>query len=232
MNYTKAQVDTLHEQTFAYLIVEEKDHVLKVRLNRPAKKNALNPVLMQELAFALNYARHTKSVRAVVLSAEGDVFCAGADLKAFMGKTEPHNSTIPKPEKEILLGELFIQVHKPTIVLVEGSVFAGGFLILANCNYVVAESGIRLGLPEVKRGLFPFQVMASLMEVMPKRKVLDWCLRGYDLPVEKAHELGLVTHLAPQGGGEGMVQALLDDLGEFSGRHPARAGSLRRDAEH
>lgn len=212
MNYTKEQVDKLPEQTFAYLLLEEKDHVLYLRLNRPTKKNALNPVLLQELAYALNYARHQKRIRAVVLSAEGDVFCAGADLKAFMGMKEENNSTIPKPGKEILLGEVFHEVHKPTIALVEGNVFAGGFLILANCTYVVAESGLRFGLPEVKRGLFPFQVMASLMEVMPKRKVLDWCLRGYDLSVEQAVENGLVTHLAEKGAGKGVVDVLLGDL--------------------
>ena len=110
------------------------------------------------------------------------------------------------------MGELFHQVHKPTFALVEGSVFAGGFLILANCTYVVAETGIRLGLPEVKRGLWPFQVMASLMEVMPKRQVLDWCIRGYDLPVERAVELGLVTHLAAKGAGQATIDSLLDDI--------------------
>lgn len=216
MNYSKDQTDRFAEQTFAYLLLEEKDHVLNLRLNRAHKKNALNPVLMKELAFALSYARHQKSIRAVVLSAEGDVFCAGADLKAFMGQNEENNSTIPNPGKEILLGEIFQQVHKPTIALVEGHVFAGGFLILANCNYVVAETGLRFGLPEVKRGLFPFQVMASLMEVMPKRKVIDWCLRGYDLPVEQAVENGLVTHLAEKGAGQAMVDSLLSDLLENS----------------
>lgn len=216
MNYTKDQTDKFSDQTFAYLLVEEKDRVLHVRLNRPHKKNALNPVLLKEIAYALNFAHHQRGIRAVVLSAEGDVFCAGADLKAFMGQSEEHNSTIPNPGKEILLGEIFQQVHKPTIALVEGDVFAGGFLILANCNYVVAESGLRFGLPEVKRGLFPFQVMASLMEVMPKRKVIDWCLRGYDLPVEQAVENGLVTHIAEKGTGQATVDSLLAELLENS----------------
>lgn len=216
MNYTLQQIQTLHEQTFAYLLVEEKDHVLHLKLNRPAKKNALNPVLLRELAYALNYAHYTHAVRAVVVAAEGNVFCAGADLKAFMGGSEESGSTIPQPMKEILLGEIFHQVHKPTIAMVEGSVFAGGFLILANCTYVIAHQGIRLGLPEVKRGLFPYQVMASLMEVMPRRQVLDWCLRGTDLSVEKALEHGLITHLVEPGSAETTVQQLLDGLLENS----------------
>jgi len=216
MNYTQEQVQSLSDQTFAYLLVEEKDHVLHLRLNRPAKKNALNPTLLWELTYALSYAHYTPSVRAVVIAAEGNVFCAGADLKAFMGGGDKSGSTIPKPENEILLGEIFHQVHKPTLARVEGSVFAGGFLILANCTYVIANHGIRLGLPEVKRGLFPYQVMASLMEVMPRRQVLDWCLRGTDLSVEKALDYGLITHLVSPETGEVVLTELLNELLENS----------------
>lgn len=212
MNYTKDQTASLHDETFAYLKVSEAEHVLRIQLNRPAKKNALNPVMVHELAYALNYAHHEKAVRAVVIGAEGNVFCAGADLKAFMGRKEEHNSTVPAPQGEVLIGELFKGLHRPCIAAVEGDVFAGGFLILAGCTHVVAAEGIRLGLPEVKRGLFPFQVMAGLMEVMPRRKVLDWCLRGYDLDVKTARDWGLVTELAEKGGVEEAVSKLLSDL--------------------
>lgn len=199
MSYSPEQIKQLHSHTFAHLLVEEKDHVLTLCLNRPEAKNALNPVLMKEIAFGLAYARFQNHIRVVILRGTGSVFCAGADLKAFMGENAPTNSTIPEPEGEILPAELFKQVHKPTIAVVEGDVYAGGFLILANCTWVIAEKNIKLGLPEVKRGLFPFQVMASLMEVMPQRKVLDWCIRGYNLTVEAAAESGLVTEVVEPG---------------------------------
>jgi len=195
MNYTPEQISSFSEQTFAWLKISEYNHILEIRLNRPHKKNALDPVLLRELSFALEYARTQNSVHLVILGAEGDVFCAGADLKAFMGVTEEHNSTIPMPEGEVLIGELFRKLCKPCITLIEGNVFAGGFLFLAGSTHVIAAQGIRLGLPEVKRGLFPFQVMAALTELIPARKVLDWCIRGYDLPVDTALEWGLVTQV-------------------------------------
>jgi len=212
MLYTKEQTQNIQEQTFAYLQVEEADHVLRITLDRPAKKNALNPVMLNELAYAMYYARHHHSVWAVIIKAEGDVFCAGADLKAFMGSTEETSSSVPQPEGEVLIGELFNKLYKPCIAQVEANVYAGGMLILAGCTHVVAEDGIQFGLPEVKRGLFPFQVLASLMEVIPARKALDWCIRGYDLKVEQAMIWGLVTHLTMKGKAEEEVRLLLDDI--------------------
>lgn len=212
MPYTREQTADLRSQTFAFLRVREAEHVLTITLNRPAKKNALNPVMVHELAYAMSYARHHHSVWAVLLRAEGDVFCAGADLKAFMGGSEDSASTIPAPEGAVLLGALFNSLHKPCIARVEGHVYAGGFLLLAGCTHVVACRGLTFGLPEVKRGLFPFQVMAALLEVLPPRKVLDWCIRGYNLPVEEALSWGLVTTIAERESIDEQVDRLLSDI--------------------
>jgi enoyl-CoA hydratase/carnithine racemase len=203
---------TLADRTFAFLQLEEHGHVLTVTLDRAEKKNALHPVMANELAFALAYANHSKDVWAVVLRANGDVFCAGADLKAFMGGGEETVSTVPKAQGEVLLGEVFRTLHRPCIAQVEGDAFAGAFLLLCGCTHVVAEEQVRFGLPEVKRGLFPYQVMASMMEVMPARKAIDWCVRGNDLSAADAAGLGLVTHLTPKGGASAAVRALLDEI--------------------
>jgi enoyl-CoA hydratase/carnithine racemase len=216
MSYTQEQINHFSEQTFGYLLLEEAHHVLRITLNRADKKNALHPQMVNELAYALRYAHFRKSIWAVVLDAAGDVFCAGADLKSFAGDTDGRTSTIPAPDGEILLGELFAKVHKPCIAKVTGDVYAGGFMLLSGCHYVVACNHIKLGLPEVKRGLFPFQVMASLLEVMPQRKVLDWCMRGYNLEVEQAYEWGLVTHISIAEQIETDVQELLQQLLENS----------------
>ena len=210
--YSKEQATSLSGHTFAYLLVEEKEHVLTVTLNRPAKKNALNPVMVNELAFALSYAAHRPAVRAVVLRASGDVFCSGADLKAFAGLQEAHHSTIPAPAGEVLIGELFPALHKPSIAVVEGDVYAGGMLLLAGSTYVVAVRERKLGLPEVRRGLFPFQVMAALLEVMPARKVLDWCVRGLTVGVDHAREWGLITHVTDRENIDSEVNRLLEEI--------------------
>lgn len=195
--YPENQITPLSEQTFAFLKVEENDRVLRVRLARPEKKNAMNPTMMREIAWAMSYAHYRNEVWAVVFSAEGDVFCAGADLKAFAGKPEaPNDSTIPSFEGEVLIGELFNKVHKPCIAQVHAGVFAGAHMITAGCHYVVAVESATFMLPEVKRGLFPMQVMENLLQILPPRRVLDYCIRSPKLTAREAEALGLVTHLA------------------------------------
>jgi len=198
MHYSAEQVADLAQQRFAFVDVSLHNHVLRITLNRPAKKNAMNPGMMAEIAYAMAYAHFTPEVWAVVLAANGDVFCAGADLKAFAGQdADADKSTIPAPTGEVLLGELFVKVHKPCIARVHGPVYAGGFLLIGGCHYVVAADTATFALPEVKRGLYPMQVMASLLPVMPARKVLDLCLRGHTFSAQEAQQAGLVTHLAP-----------------------------------
>jgi len=216
MYYTKEQTKSFSEQHFAFLKLKEENHVLYVTLHNPAKKNALSPPLLNELAYAFSYASYNGNIRMLVLQAEGNIFCAGADLKAFAGQVVESDSTIPAPEKEISIGEIFTSFHKPTIARVEGDVYAGGFLLLCGVRFVLAKTGIKLGLPEVKRGLFPFQVMTALNEVMPARKVLDWCVRGYNLPVEEAANLGLVTQVVQEGEMDNAVNTLIAELNENS----------------
>ena len=193
--YTAEQVENIQQETFAFLEVEIREHTLFVRLDRAEKKNALHPQMVNELAFAFQYAHLSKNIWVVVIGAKGNVFCAGADLKAFAGLVTPNDSTIPKPEGDILIGELFNKIHKPVIAKVTGDVYAGGFFFLAGSHIVISQDNVRFGLPEVKRGLYPFQVMAALMKVMPARKVIDWCIRGYNLPVAEAEQFGLITEV-------------------------------------
>lgn len=216
MYYTKEQTQNFKEQNFDFLLIDEADNVLYVTLHNPKKKNALSPQLLNELAYAFAYGQYTKEIHMVVLQSGGNVFCSGADLKAFAGQVDPHNSSIPAPQKEVLIGEIFTSLTKPSVAKVEGDVYAGGFLLLCGVRFVYAQEGIKLGLPEVKRGLFPFQVMTALMEVMPPRKVLDWCVRGYNLPVQEAKNLGLVTEIVKEGEMDKAIKALIEELKQNS----------------
>ena len=194
--YTKEQLQGIHDHTFAFTQMHVEDHVLTLTLNRERKKNALHPQMMNEIAYIMHYAHHMTDVWMIVVEAKGNVFCAGADLKAMAGIIEENDSTVPQPEGDVLVGELFNKVYKPTIAKVTGDVYAGGFFFLAGCNIVIAQDDIKFGLPEVKRGLYPFQVMAALLKVMPARKVVDWCIRGYNLPVAEAERFGLVSQIS------------------------------------
>jgi enoyl-CoA hydratase/carnithine racemase len=213
VGYPEASCQTLTPSDFVYLKVLVEDHVLRITLNRPHKRNAFDAVLTKELAYALCHARYSSAIWAVVLAAEGPVFCAGADLKAFAGMGDPDpGSNIPEPPSMPILGDLFRDLHKPCIARVHGDVFAGGFLMIGGCTHVLAAEGTRFGLPEVKRGIWPFQVMATLAELMPARQLLDWCMRGAILNAEEAQARGLVSRVVPADALDAELDALLADI--------------------
>jgi enoyl-CoA hydratase/carnithine racemase len=198
--YTAEQVRNFPESRLTFLLHEQQGHILTLTLNRPEKKNALHPIMVVELAYALAYTHYTPEVRVVVLRANGSVFCAGADLRAFSGGGEDVKTEAPDPSGgELRIGDMMSALHKPCIAAVHASAYAGAFLLLCGCTHVVAANMARFGLPEVRRGIFPFQVMASLLEVMPPRQALDWCMQGYELSAEEACTRGLVTEVcAPE----------------------------------
>lgn len=194
MVFSASECHTL-SQTFAYIKVKEENHVLTITLARPQAKNAMSPTMIREYAYAMSYAHYNSSIWAVVFEAEGNVWCAGADLKAMRGEEEVNNSTIPHPKHEIVIGDLFTHLHKPVIAKIHAPVFAGGFLLVGNAHYSIAVENATFSLPEVKRGIFPFQVMAVLLNNMPARTVLDWCLRAKTLIAQEAKDAGLLTHI-------------------------------------
>ena len=227
MHYTPNQTADLLTRPLRYLTVDQTDHVLTLTLNRPEKKNALNPLLLAELAFAFAYAHHTPEVWVVVLAAAGNVFCAGMDLKALTtGEAEPLNPAIaggpasgqavPEPAGPVLIGELMANLHKPCIAQIQGAVYAGGFLLVGGATYAVAVEEATFSLPEVKRGLFPFQVLAVLLELMPTRKALDLCLRGRTLTAADALVAGLVTQVVSADELDRTVSTLANELKQVS----------------
>ncbi len=212
MLYTKDQTNLLHEQTFDRILVTEKDHVLTITLNHPESQNALSTTLVYELGYALSFAHHTHRIWAVVLEARGEVFCSGFPVPAADAALAESKSTIPEIQETVNISELFRKLHKPCIANVGGNVYSDGFLLLSGSTYVVACNDIKLSLPDASQGRFPFQVMASLLEVAPTRKVLDWCIRAYNLEVEQALEWGLVTHVTIQERAKQEVDDLLSHI--------------------
>ena len=215
MLYTAEQTCQLPTEGFHFLLVSLDDHVLTITLNRPEKKNALHPSMLAELAFALAYAHYTSNVWLVVLTAAGDTFCAGMDLKSLsVGNSE--RATVPEPSGPVRLGELMAGLHKPCVAQVQGSVYAGGFLLVGGSTYVIAAETATFSLPEVKRGLFPFQVLAVLLDFMPARTALDLCLRARTLSAPDAQAIGLVTSVVPAETLMQAVEQLTDELKQFS----------------
>ena len=184
MFFDKKKIENFETISFKNLIVKIKTNHIEITLNRVNKKNALDSKMIEELALCTDYANLNDSIRAVIYKSIGDTFCAGLDLNDFK---ESKNS--------IQVADIFNKLHKPKLVVLEGNVYAGGVLIVACANHVISRKDVKLSLPEVKRGLFPFQVMDSLLRIMPERIVIDWCTNAKTLDVEYCQKFNLIQEV-------------------------------------
>ena len=178
MFFKKEEIKSFNSKKFNFLIAKICDHHLEITLNRTEKKNALNSEMINELALCTDYANQEDSIRAVIYKSNGNVFCSGLDLIDFK-----------KNPSSIQIADIFNKLHKPKLVLLEGDVHAGGVLIVACANHVISKNDVKLSLPEVKRGLYPFQVMDSLFRSMPKKSVINWCISGKEMTAEECKKL-------------------------------------------
>ena len=173
---------------FSATEINIKNNIMEITLNRPEKKNALNSVMMNEINYALAYAKQEDTIRVVVFAAKGDIFCAGADLSN--SKSE---SNVPKLENADDISLSLRHLFKPVISKIQGSVLAGALLIVCNSTHAIAVRDATFSAPEIHRGLWPFMVMAGLFRVMPKRAGLDFIMRGKPIDSKKAEEWGLIN---------------------------------------
>ncbi|MCE7069332.1 enoyl-CoA hydratase-related protein [Dyadobacter sp. CY327] len=216
--YSEDDVQHFDSVKFLYIKTSFANHIFTITLSRPEKRNAFTLGMAEEIIFALAYAHYHNDVRCLIINAEGSVFCAGADLNAFHNvSADIKNPTLPPISEEAKLGDAFNEVCKPVIAQVEGPVLAGGFLIICGCTFVFSVNDAVFSLPEVKRGIWPMQVMASLSQIVPPRKMLEMCITGESYNAEKALELGLVTHITEA---ESIVQEVQKMAVQICGNAP------------
>lgn len=192
------------------------DHILTLTLNRPERKNAINPTMANELLYGLQVAETTPDIRVVVLAAHGDIYCAGGDLNAMRGGGSESRSTVPESGQLQDISLRLRSVRKPVIAKIQGNVMAGALMLTCNATHAIAADHVTFSAPEIKRGLWPYMVMAGLFRVMPRRAALDFIMRGYSLPAARALELGLATQLVTRDQLEAEVDKLARELASFS----------------
>ncbi|MBR9862243.1 MAG: enoyl-CoA hydratase [Rhodobacteraceae bacterium] len=179
---------------FETITLAEVDHVFTITLNRPHRKNAINTAMTNELIYALDYAKQERSIRVVVLAAEGDVFCAGGDLRTMSGSADKDGgSNVPSRGGADDLSLRFYHLNKPLIAKIQGPVLAGALLMVCNATHAIAADHATFSAPEIKRGIWPFMVMGGLFRVMPKRAGLDFIMRGEPLTAAQAATSGLIN---------------------------------------
>jgi len=187
------------------------NNIMTITLNRPEKKNALNNVMMNEINYALAYAKQETNVRVVIFAAKGDIFCAGADLS----RTNS-DSNVPKLDNADDISLAIRHLYKPVISKIQGSVLAGALLIVTNSTHAVAVNEATFSAPEIHRGLWPFMVMAGLFRVMPKRAGLDFIMRGKPIDSKKAMGWGLINEAVKKEELDKKVDKLASELASLA----------------
>jgi enoyl-CoA hydratase len=177
------------------VLVERRDAVQVITINRPEARNALTRAVAEAVAAAVDELDASDDLRVGVLTGAGGTFSAGMDLKAFLrGET-------PAIEGRGLCGITQTPPRKPFIGAVEGWALAGGFELLLACDLVVAAETARFGVPEVRRSLVAAGGAAlQLPRRVPFNLALEMLLTGEPIDAARAAAIGLVNRVTPEGG--------------------------------
>jgi enoyl-CoA hydratase/carnithine racemase len=198
---------------------EPRGPVLRITLARPEKRNPLAPKTIGELLHALERARTDDAVRVVVLTGDGKVFSAGADLEQ-MSKSatagakplEAQAGAASRPGTFVDLNLALARLGKPTIAMVNGHALAGGLGLVVACDLAIAAEEAQLGTPEINVGLWPMMIMASIFRNVPRKRGLELVLLGERISAAEAERMGLVTRVVPRERLEAEVEALAQKL--------------------
>jgi len=176
------------------LLVDKREHVLVLTLNRPEAKNAFNAELSTALSDALDRFEDDATLRVCVLTGAGGSFSAGMDLKALLRGEKSFT------KKRGGFGIMTSPPNKPIIAAIEGYAVAGGLELALCCDLIVATTSSKLGLPEVKRGLVAVGGgLFRLPRRIPYHVVMELALTGEAQPAERFLQLGLVNKVVPDG---------------------------------
>jgi len=190
--------------------------VATVTLNRPARRNALSPGLVADLRAALATVKSDDRVRVVVLTGAGDqAFCAGGDLAGGMTGGGFLASVAEKGGFAQVVRDLH-DLGKPVVAALNGDALGGGVGLLLACDLVVAHDEVRIGLPEVKVGLWPMMVTALLVRHVGRKVAAELMYMGERIPAEEARRLGLVNRVVTRADFPAAVAALADTLAQRS----------------
>jgi enoyl-CoA hydratase/carnithine racemase len=176
------------------VLVETRDNVLVITINRPEARNAVNGAVAEGVAAALDRLDGEASLSVGVLTGAGGTFSSGMDLKGFLkGET-------PVIEGRGLAGLTEAPPRKPLIAAVEGYALAGGFEMALACDLIVASSEAKFGIPEVKRGLVAGGGgLLRLPQRLPYYVAMELALTGDSITGEQARGYGLVNRVVEPG---------------------------------
>ena len=195
---------------FETLMLENRDGVFVLTINRPKVLNALNHTVLSELNSAIDYIKSQESVLGLVITGAGDKsFVAGADISEFKGKTPE------EARKQSEWGQsIFKKIEDlpfPSIAAINGFALGGGLELAMSCTFRYASPNAKVGQPEVKLGLIPgYAGTQRLTRLIGHSKALEICMTGRMVKAEEALKLGIVDRIVEENLVEEAVKSIKD----------------------
>jgi enoyl-CoA hydratase len=183
-------------QSYETLLVERRDRVAIITINRPEKRNALNIKTREEGAALIEELRTDDSVNVVIITGAGDkAFIAGADIAEFAGRTA-------QMQRDVMVQRsLFNAIDtfpKPVIAMVNGYCLGGGCEIALACDIRIASTNASFGQPEINLGIIPGGGGTQrLTRLVGEGRAMEMILSGQIIDANSAYEIGLVNHIYP-----------------------------------
>jgi methylglutaconyl-CoA hydratase len=197
---------------YSTLILEFSGEIARITLNRPDKRNAINPQMMCDLQTAFDTIEKSHS-RVVILTGAGKCFCAGMDLD--MLATIAKQSAAENQEDSRRIAKLLRRIWsfpRPLIAAVNGAAYAGGCGIATLCDFTLAAPEAKFGYTEVKIGFLPAIVSVFLTRQIGEKRSRDLLLTGRIIDAVQARDYGLVTEVVPAESLLDRANALADEL--------------------
>ncbi len=181
--------------TFDNLLINNKDQVRTITVNRPDKLNALNRQTLLELQQAIIKAHGDDAVRVIVITGSGEkAFVAGADISEIQAQSAVQARAFSAMGQNLM--SLIQSLDKPVIAAINGFALGGGMELALACHLRIASNNARLGLPEIKLGIMPgFGGTQRLLRLVGTTRALEMSLTGEPISAERAQELGIVNRV-------------------------------------
>jgi trans-feruloyl-CoA hydratase/vanillin synthase len=177
------------------------DGVTVLTLNRPDKRNAMNPTLGEEITDALERLRNDDRCKVLVITGTGDSFCAGMDLKEFFMELQDKPAEYDRAHRVAVewRGRTLRLFPKPTIAMVNGHCFGGAFTIVEGCDLAVAAEDAKMGLSEINFKMFPGgSVGKSMGNLLRPRDYMLYALTGRPMNGQIAADIGFINYAVPR----------------------------------
>ncbi|MCC6179277.1 MAG: enoyl-CoA hydratase/isomerase family protein [Chloroflexi bacterium] len=209
------------------VLVQRDGGIVRLTLNRPAQRNALDAELASALTVAVQASSADASTRVIVIAGAGSAFCAGARLDSLLDASERGDVAGVTASFGVVerVYRALLAARPPIIAVVNGPALAGGAGIVGASDLAIGSERASLGYPEVLLGLTPGMVMTLLVRQAGLRAALDLALTGRRVAADEAVRLGLLTEVVPEAELEARVTALAETLAVLS---PAALAATKR----